>query len=271
VYGPWRAADIAEFALLYHDAVYDPNAPTGENEDKSAALAREAAEVLGIPVLVTSAIVAAIRGTDYVRLATNKSPPVYDALTLSVVRIVHGCDLAQVAVPWTVFQKDTEEVWKEYGTPTPAMECKRALFLHALSVANLFRSIPTDRSTFFEQFREMARINAEYTMVDALKKAQVWLTEGTNTTGNPKDPTWLVAGEEDGELLPQHGQACFLFLTDSRCSCGNCGKVRVGIFIDQTPTRDAHFVLGTRDARLGEVTHLMPIPLPPPPNRPTKG
>jgi len=172
---PWVAADLAEFALLYHDAVYSAHAARGDNEKNSAELAAQDARALGIPLCAISYVIRSILATDYHDAIAGRVR-IQDYAECSVIYIVWGCDLAPLADSLAVFREDTENVWKEYGPPTPAMECRRAEFLYSISAFEPFRQIPVDGSNWFRQFETPMRRNVLSAMLDALRKAQVALS-----------------------------------------------------------------------------------------------
>lgn len=58
-----REASVGRVAAWFHDAVYDPTAPAGGNERRSAALARERLPLLGIAPVDVSSIVRLIELT----------------------------------------------------------------------------------------------------------------------------------------------------------------------------------------------------------------
>lgn len=97
-----RLFDTIEWALWYHDAVYDPKAKN--NEERSAQLFLDHAEKFGLPPEMTKAVVNLIMAT-----AHHK-----DARTLAE-RIMTDCDLAILGANKSAFDKYHADIRREYS------------------------------------------------------------------------------------------------------------------------------------------------------------
>ncbi len=145
--------EAEQLALLFHDAVYVPGAPRGDNERKSAAmmaatlatLARDHADlVLATPILERAARI--------IDATTHAEAPPAEAAR------VCDLDLWRLAAPWEAFCRHALGIRREYlhlfADEAAFWQARNAFYATMLAKPRLFA---TDR--FFEQFEETARAN----------------------------------------------------------------------------------------------------------------
>lgn len=124
--------DAAEqLALLFHDAVYVPGAPRGDNERLSALLMRATAATLGLKGIDLD------RAARIVEATSHAAPPPAEAAR------VCDLDLWRLAAPWDDFQRHALGIRHEY------------LFLHADEAA-FWRA----RHAFYESMLAKPRLFA---------------------------------------------------------------------------------------------------------------
>lgn len=101
---PERLAEIAavEFALWFHDAVYDPRAK--DNEERSAGLAREAAATAGLTAEFSNHMADLILATKHA-----STPDTEDA------KLLVDLDLSILGQPEAVFNRYEREIRREYA------------------------------------------------------------------------------------------------------------------------------------------------------------
>jgi len=95
--------DEVILAAWYHDAVYDPTAPAGRNEDASAALAGDQLATLGAPPAVTARVARLVRST-----ATHLADDADSAA-------LNDADLSILGAPVAVYRDYVAAVRDEYG------------------------------------------------------------------------------------------------------------------------------------------------------------
>lgn len=139
--------DAVEFALWFHDAVYDPRA--GDNEERSAELARQvgAGAGAGLPASFGERVTELI-------LATKRHEPVADGDTAVLLDV----DLSILGQPADRFDRYEAEIRREYAWVPEAVFCaKRAEILAAfLARPALYQ---TDR--FRQRYEQAARRNLQ--------------------------------------------------------------------------------------------------------------
>lgn len=126
--------DAVLAAALYHDAVYDPRAPAGHNEQASAALAARVLGELGSPAARIATVVALIEAT-----ATHERPADVDAASAAVLL---DADLAVLGADPAAYQAYVTGVRAEYAHVTDdAWRAGRTAVLdHFLDRPRLFRT-----------------------------------------------------------------------------------------------------------------------------------
>ena len=134
---------VVEFALWFHDAVYDPHSPT--NEEDSAQLACDCLRSLGALETLASQVHALILATK-----NHLAPPSADAALLLDI------DLAILGQPPTTFALYESQIRQEYAwVPTATFALKRAQTLrHFLERPRIYVT-----TSFFNRFEQPARAN----------------------------------------------------------------------------------------------------------------
>lgn len=117
------ALDISIFA---HDIIYDPRANKGDNERMSANIAFDFGVRLGFPREVSEI-------THRLTLATT-----HDFVPKKIEeQIMVDIDLSLLAIPWSDFVKNSEEIRQEYKhVPTEAFNIGRKAFLNGMLPPN---------------------------------------------------------------------------------------------------------------------------------------
>jgi predicted metal-dependent HD superfamily phosphohydrolase len=140
-----RTADIAEFALWYHDAIYEPRAR--DCEERSAALLREDAASLDVPQDRALAAAACVRATAHLAGAAPSEP---------AADLVVDIDLSILGRDVLRFMEFEYAVAEEYaGVPPATYFLARGRFLSALLASpSIFRT-----NHFRERFEATARTN----------------------------------------------------------------------------------------------------------------
>ncbi len=118
----WHLAkdpNAVEFALWYHDAVYDTK--VRNNEERSAVLAKEVCLKIGLSSRFASRVQALILSSKHHRCNPENPDE----------RILTDIDLAAWGKSWEGFQKDTDEIRREYSwwVPEDVFRKKRAEIL----------------------------------------------------------------------------------------------------------------------------------------------
>ncbi|HLG44802.1 MAG TPA: hypothetical protein VKY24_01060 [Reyranella sp.] len=142
-----------QLALLFHDAVYVPGAPRGENERRSAALMNATLETLALDhadlALAESGVERAAR---IIEATTHAEPPPAEAARIC------DLDLWRLAAPWDAFCRHALGIRREYLHLFPDeaafWQARNAFYATMLAKPRLFA---TDR--FFERFEQPARAN----------------------------------------------------------------------------------------------------------------
>lgn len=123
----WRGSEV-ECALLYHDAIYDPKAR--DNEEKSAALAREDLLRAGCAEDVIARIERAILAT---RTHELDAGPGDDPRALADVALVLDLDLAVLATDLDTYRVYSEGVRSEHAHVSDALyRVGRGAFLRGI-------------------------------------------------------------------------------------------------------------------------------------------
>lgn len=122
-------------ALWFHDAIYDPQAPAGQNEADSAALANHALSPFGLPPAQRQHIQRLI-------LATQTHQP-----TTADGQVVVDADLAILAAPPAQYDAYAQAIRQEYGwVAEPAYRAGRTAVLQRfLSRPHLFHTPPQQK------------------------------------------------------------------------------------------------------------------------------
>lgn len=141
--------DAVEFALWFHDVVYDIGA--GDNEEESARIAREAALAFGLSETWAD------RVSDLILATRHAATPVEADAQLMV-----DIDLSILGQPWQRFDAYEEEIRTEYA---PVIEERGAARFNAgrAGILRRFLARPTIYSTdyFQEKYEESARANLQ--------------------------------------------------------------------------------------------------------------
>jgi predicted metal-dependent HD superfamily phosphohydrolase len=145
--------EAEQLALLFHDAVYIPGAPRGDNERRSAALmvATLATLAHGYPDLAV-AKADIDRAARIIEATTHAETPPAEAAR------VCDLDLLRLAAPWDTFCRHALGIRREYrhlfADDAAFWHARNAFYTTMLAKPRLFA---TDR--FFEQFEQPARAN----------------------------------------------------------------------------------------------------------------
>jgi predicted metal-dependent HD superfamily phosphohydrolase len=129
--------DAVRLAAWYHDAVYDPTASTGDNEEASAALATADLTALGLPADRVTEVARLIRLTRDHR-ADPRDP---DGCLLA------DADLAILAAEPAAYDAYAAAVRREYAhVPEPLYRAGRAVVLDQLrAMPRLYQAVPAAR------------------------------------------------------------------------------------------------------------------------------
>jgi predicted metal-dependent HD superfamily phosphohydrolase len=124
-------------AAWYHDAVYDPTAGTGENEEASAALATAELAALGVPAGRVAEVARLIRVTRDHR----PDPTDRDGCLLA------DADLAILAAEPDDYDAYAAAIRREYAhVPDPLYRIGRAVVLdHLRALPGLYQAVPAAR------------------------------------------------------------------------------------------------------------------------------
>jgi predicted metal-dependent HD superfamily phosphohydrolase len=142
-------------ALLFHDAVYVPGAPAGQNEAMSGLLMRATVSTLSRMAAIATPEPAVVDAADAIVCATTHSqPPPTPAAR------VCDLDLWRLAAPWPDFARHAEDIRLEYRFlhPSDAAYCdgRRAFYRSMLERPVVFAT-PYFRDRFEAKARENLR------------------------------------------------------------------------------------------------------------------
>lgn len=138
-----RNWDAVLFALFYHDVVY--NTLSQNNEEKSAELAREHMQMIGVPEATINECVAHILATKSHVLSENNDTNLFT-----------DADLSILGAPSDLYVQYTEQIRKEYRF-YPDLVYKpgrRKVLQHFLEMKRIFKT-----HYFFAKYEEQARRN----------------------------------------------------------------------------------------------------------------
>lgn len=145
--------DVVEWAIWYHDAIYEPT--RNDNEEKSARLAQSELMVLDFPLKKIDSVTALIRATQTHEL-TDESPDC--ALFLDI-------DMSILGTPSDVYKNYTELIRKEYRwVPLFLFKKKR----HAMLRNWLNRDVIFYTSVMRSHLEAQARQNLQAELNDTL-------------------------------------------------------------------------------------------------------
>jgi predicted metal-dependent HD superfamily phosphohydrolase len=138
--------EAEQLALLFHDAVYVPGAPRGDNERLSGLLMRATVRTLGLKGLELD------RATRIIDATTHAAPPPAEAAR------VCDLDLWRLAAPWTAFQRHALGIRREYlhlfADEAGFWTARNAFYETMLAKPRLYAT-----DYFVEHFEEAARAN----------------------------------------------------------------------------------------------------------------
>ena len=138
--------DAEQLALLFHDAVYVPGAPRGDNERLSGLLMRATVATLGLAGLDLD------RAQRIVDATIHATPPAPEAAR------VCDLDLWRLAAPWEAFQRHALGIRHEYlhlfADEAAFWQARGAFYESMLAKPRLFAT-----DAFVERFEEAAREN----------------------------------------------------------------------------------------------------------------
>ena len=142
-------------AILFHDAIYVPGAPKGENVALSALLMRATVFALARAGTLTAPATAIIGDADtIIRATTHAEPPPTLAARMC------DLDLWRLAAPWDDFQRHGEDIRHEFRYLHPSDEAfwtaRRAFYRGMLEKPAIFAT-PYFRDRFEAQARENLR------------------------------------------------------------------------------------------------------------------
>lgn len=143
-------SDAVEFALLFHDAVYDVT--RRDNEKQSGEFAMSCANRLGLSLNSGFALMA----DGLIRCTTHKElPKNHDA------QFVVDIDLSSLGAEWAVFKENTSKISREYceglNISQSEFNAGRAKFIEAMLPPNRSHIYSTD--FFREKYETQAREN----------------------------------------------------------------------------------------------------------------
>lgn len=146
--------DAVEFALWFHDAVYEPKA--ADNEERSAELAGQVADTAGLSASFVACVTTLI-------LATKRHEPATDRDTAVLLDV----DLSILGQPLERFDRYEAEIRQEYAwVPGAMFRTKRAEILTAF----LARPAIYQTEQFRARYEQAARTNLQRS-IDRLKPA----------------------------------------------------------------------------------------------------
>jgi len=138
--------EAEQLALLFHDAVYVPGAPRGDNERLSGLLMRATVSGLGLAGLDLD------RAARIIDATTHAAPPPIEAAR------VCDLDLWRLAAPWPAFQRHALGIRHEYlhlfADEAAFWRARRAFYQTMLDKPRLFAT-----DAFVEKFEAQARAN----------------------------------------------------------------------------------------------------------------
>jgi len=138
---------VVELAAWFHDAVYDPRAAAGANEEASAALAESVLTGLGRPAGAVKEVAALVRGT-----ATHDAGPSATATAL----VLFDADLAILGSARDRYLAYAADVRVEYAhVPDPDFRAARSAILRGfLDRPRIYRT-----ATAYDAWEPAARTN----------------------------------------------------------------------------------------------------------------
>jgi predicted metal-dependent HD superfamily phosphohydrolase len=138
--------EAEQLALLFHDAIYVPGAPRGDNERLSGLLMRATVAALGLKGLDLD------RAARIVDATTHAGPPPAEAAR------VCDLDLWRLAAPWEDFQRHALGIRHEYlhlhADEAAFWQARNAFYRSMLDKPALFAT-----TAFREKFEPAARQN----------------------------------------------------------------------------------------------------------------
>jgi len=136
-----------EFAIWYHDAVYDPQ--RNDNEERSALLFQEAARHLKLPDDLTQQTARAILATKHHQAVTREEAVLIDL------------DLLILGQPRALFDNYERAIYREYDFVDPQI---RAAKRTSILTAFLRRPSIFHTEQFFKTYEQQARENLAYSL-----------------------------------------------------------------------------------------------------------
>jgi predicted metal-dependent HD superfamily phosphohydrolase len=126
---------VVQLAAWFHDAVYDPRAPAGDNEEASARLAEQLLPELGVAPDLVARVAALVRGTATHTGAADPADERYAAL-------LDDADLAILASAPDRYADYAAAVRAEYAqVPDPAFRAgRREILLGLLDRPRIYRT-----------------------------------------------------------------------------------------------------------------------------------
>ncbi|MBS0527435.1 MAG: hypothetical protein JSS04_27665 [Proteobacteria bacterium] len=145
--------EAEQLALLFHDAVYLPGAPRGDNERRSASLMTAT-----LATLMRDHADLAIAKSDIERAARIIQATTHAEAPPAEAARVCDLDLCRLAAPWETFCRHALGIRREYlhlfADEAAFWHARNAFYTTMLAKPRLFA---TDR--FFERFESPARAN----------------------------------------------------------------------------------------------------------------
>lgn len=158
--------EAEQLALLFHDSVYVPGAPRGDNERLSAVLMTATMATLAreYPNL-TMAGRDLERAARIVEATTHAEPPLAEAAR------VCDLDLWRLAAPWEAFQQHALGIRHEYlhlfADETAFWQARNSFYESMLAKPRLFAT-----DYFMERFEDAARDNMRRALLDRAHPAR---------------------------------------------------------------------------------------------------
>src|SRR6185503_2186506 len=138
--------EAEQLALLFHDAIYVPGAPRGDNERLSGLLMRATVAALGLKGLDLD------RAARIVDATTHADPPPSEAAR------VCDLDLWRLAAPWEAFQRHALGIRHEYlhlfADEASFWQARASFYQGMLAKPRLFAT-----DAFVDKFEAQARLN----------------------------------------------------------------------------------------------------------------